>query len=165
MADVFDLFGVEDEVDPKVLQAIEQLAMAVEGLTSFEREPDLFMVAVAVQDVLEAAGHHSHAAERWSQYEQGHRRTSKLEEARARANALYVADLEAIKAGWETIYKTEQSKLPWRQPGTVVARGGECNESGAPSATTSGSTGPTVATSTSTAPVLLANGGGSNDAS
>jgi hypothetical protein len=163
MSDVFDLFGLENEVevDPKVLQAIEQLALAVGDLQGFEKEPDLFMVALAVQEVLEATGRTSHAAGAWVRYEQGHRRTSKLEEARARADALYRADLEHIQ-GWDPIYKTEQSALPWRQPGTVASRGDGCSsESGAASATGSDATKatPTATSTTSTVTVPQGNAG------
>jgi hypothetical protein len=123
VSDVFEMFGVEPSepgVDPKVQAALEQLAVAVgeigPGSRDFNQEPDLYLVAVAVQDVLEAAGLPSPVLDRWIHYEQTNRRSSKLAEARARADAAYRADLEAIQDGWTPLHLSEQSRLPWRRP-------------------------------------------------
>lgn len=132
MSDIFDLFGEESLPDKKVegvpvvadpgvdgidlrdlVNAVQDLFESAKG---FKRAPDLSMVAMAVQDILDTAGYPSSAlaASRWAQYELSGRRSSKIEEARSRADALYRLDLTTIEEGSEPILKTEASDLLWR---------------------------------------------------
>jgi hypothetical protein len=119
--DVFDLFGVEEADAPTAPRVVRDLADAVvdiEHALATKREPNLMMVAVAIQDILDLVGESraSVVASRWVEYEGSRRRASKMEEARARADAAYRLDLAAIQDGWEPLVKTEQSSLPWRKP-------------------------------------------------
>jgi len=135
--DVFDLFGVEEEeepsqVSPEVAEALRDLAKAVQGLTlasqDYRKAPDLSEVALTVQGLLEAAGHPAAAAAAfdWFLYENSGRRASKIEEARARADAMYRADLEAITDGWDPLYLVDdsQTKLAWRRQASGDGSGG-----------------------------------------
>ncbi len=112
----------KDTLPIGVSPEISALARAVVGLstrpTGFLQEPDLADVAFAVADLLERAGFGSEAiaAEQWAVYEASGRRVSKIEEARARADAVYRADLEAISEGWKPLERSSQSHLLWRQP-------------------------------------------------
>jgi hypothetical protein len=106
----------------KIEQLVEQLARAVGDLpgdsADFHQEPDLTMLAYAVSDILESAGHPAEAlsADRWARYEASGRRASKIAEARARAEEVYRGDLTAIRDPRPPLYLTTQSNLPWRLP-------------------------------------------------
>ncbi len=117
--DVFDLFAPP----PAPSVDLTDLALAVQGLPGgamdFRTAPDLTEVAVAVQRLLEATGNHAAAvvAQRWVYYETSGRQSSRMEEARARADALYRLDLGT---DWKPVQQFTQSVLPWRQPETEV---------------------------------------------
>jgi len=117
---------VQQRISEPLERAVGELAAAVRFLPSGSQEflaaPDLSAVIYAIQDVLDASGHPAAAtaAARWLHYEQSGRRSSEVSAARARADALYRADLEAMDVGWEPLVLTEQSELPWRQPAEPV---------------------------------------------
>lgn len=119
MPDIFDLFGVPEPA-PEVHRTLRELVYAVEDLPGddFRRAPDLTRVAMALESLLEAAGQPRAAqmAARWAYYEASGRKASAIEEARARADALYRLDLEATQRGWEPVQRSAESVLPWRQP-------------------------------------------------
>ena len=81
-------------------------------------EPDLSQVALAIQDLLEASGANREAlvAGQWAWYESQGRRTSKQEEARVRAEAIYRSELELLKEGFNPLQTSTRSALLWRQP-------------------------------------------------
>jgi hypothetical protein len=118
--DIFELFGVAEDAPEaaKAHQAIDDLANAVGDLADLSREPDLRMLALAVQDILDAAGRGDAAivAQHWMQYEASGRRRTKIEDAKSRAEKAYRTDLEAITAGWTPVPPTKASSLPWREP-------------------------------------------------
>lgn len=119
MSDVFDLFPTEEphEINARLQEALESLRKEVEALPrDFKREPDLTLLAMAVQDVLSAVGAPTTVAEAWLDYERSHRASSKREEARSRANAVYLQELEALEEGWSPLQKSKDSTLPWRKP-------------------------------------------------
>lgn len=134
--DVFDLFeeepsppppAIEEPSPPPVVEphvegdVLQELANQVWEIPysskGFRVDPDLFMLAVAIEELLTRAGHHSaaSAAARWASYEASGRRSSKVEEARARAEALYRDDLEAIGEGRELVFRVENTTLPWKK--------------------------------------------------
>lgn len=119
MHDLFDLFSVEEtpEVNEQLQEALDKLQREVDALPlDFLDEPDLTTLAMAVQDVLMAAGRPSRSAQAWVLYENSHRASSKLEEARSRAEAFYLQELDSLKRGRRSALEVEGSDLPWRQP-------------------------------------------------
>jgi len=105
VSDVFELFMEPDipvGLSRQVVQALDDLERTVEALGSLNRQPDLSMVAKAVQDLLEATGRPlgEAAASRWAYYETEGRAKTQWAEAWARCNALFKLDLEAMESGW-----------------------------------------------------------------